>query len=392
VCDARVVLVVSALVALGYTYLGYPALIALCARVASAKRQALDKAARPRTDPEPARAAPFISVFLPVFDGAAALPRKIDSLLTQDHPASRIEILVYCDGCGDHSEAAARAAAARPEAGGRIRVFAAPVRRGKPAAINRLAAEARGDLFLFNDVRQPLSANAARALAVAFSDSRVGCATGRLVLDGSAASGAYWRYEDWIRTQESRFRGVVGMTGAISMMRRTDFVPLPEALILDDVWIPMRLALAGKRVVSVSDATAHDAAFDDQREFRRKVRTLAGNYQLFALLPALLVPFRNPIWLETFSHKVLRLCAPWLLLALLVASSSAAGSAAWSSRAAGGTPMRVVLAAQLAFYLAAALGFRAGRVAGLARSFVVLNVAAVAGLWRYLSRRQRVTW
>jgi len=377
VLDAREVLVIAALVALGYTYLGYPALIALCARLTS----------RARVDSDPLGVAPFVSVLLPVFDGAAALPQKIDSLLAQDHPASRIEILIYCDGCGDDSEAVARAAAARPEAGGRIRVLAKPDRRGKAAALNRLAAEARGDLLLLNDVRQPLSANAARLLAAALSDARVGCATGRLVLGGRAGSGAYWRYEDWIRRQESNFRGVVGMTGAIAMMRRADFAPLPEGLILDDVWIPMRLALRGQRVRSVPAAVAEDTAFDDRREFQRKVRTLAGNYQLFALLPALLLPLRNPIWLETFSHKVLRLCAPWLLAVLFAASSSAA----WSPRGACGAPMRALVAAQAAFYLAAALGTRAGRVAGLARTFVVLNAAAVVGLGRYLSTRRRAS-
>ena len=385
-CDARVVLVVSALAALGYIYLGYPALIGLAARLASRRRIDLDGAGG-----APAGGEPLVSILLPVSGGASALPRKIESLLAQDHPASRIEILIYCDGCVDDSEAVARAAAAGPQAAGRLRVFSEPRRSGKASAINRLAAEARGELLLLTDVRQPLSPNAARALAAALSDPAVGCATGRLVLEGNAGSGAYWRYENWIRTQESRFRGVVGMTGAIAMMRRADFVPMPEALILDDVWIPMRLALGGKRARLVSEAEAYDVAFDDEREFRRKVRTLAGNYQLFGLLPSLLVPFRNPIWWETFSHKVLRLCAPWLLALLLAASSSVVWSAT-RSRTAGGTAMRVLVAAQLAFYLAAAPGARAGRLAGLARTFVVLNAAAVVGLWRYLVRRQRGTW
>ncbi len=84
------------------------------------------------------------------------------------------------------------------------------------------------------------------------------------------------------------------MTGAIAMMRRADFTPLPGSVILDDVWMPMRLVLDGKRVAMVADAQAFDAAFEDDREFRRKVRTLTGNYQLFAMLPALLIPFAQP--------------------------------------------------------------------------------------------------
>jgi hypothetical protein len=175
------------------------------------------------------------------------------------------------------------------------------------------------------------------------------------------------------------------MTGPIAMVRRADMKPLPEDLILDDLWIPMQLLRAGKRTVFVTEAEAHDAAFENEREFKRKVRTLAGNYQLFALLPALLVPGKNPFWFELVSHKVMRLVAPWLMLAL--AAASLAGLAA------GGSPAWALLAlAQTAFYVAAAAGKRGGRLTGVARTFVVLNAAAVVGLFKHVSGRQRVTW
>ena len=173
--------------------------------------------------------------------------------------------------------------------------------------------EAQGELLLLNDLRQPLSRNAVRALATALQDPSVGCATGNLLLAGGAGSGVYWRYENWIRLQESRFRGMVGMTGPIAMVRRADYeklLPLPEDLILDDLWIPMQLLRAGKRTTFVAEAEAHDAAFENEREFKRKVRTLAGNYQLYARMPELLVPLTNPLWFETISHKILRLVAP----------------------------------------------------------------------------------
>jgi poly-beta-1,6-N-acetyl-D-glucosamine synthase len=365
---------------LAYTYLGYPIVIGVLARLVPV---------RPATPAAQSGAAlPFVSVCLPVFNGAKLLPAKVQSLLAQDYPPERLEILIYCDGCSDDSEAVSRALAAAPDAGGRIRVFAEPARRGKPVALNTLALAAKGELLLLNDVRQPLSASAARALAAALADPGVGCATGNLVLAGGAPSGVYWRYENWIRRQESRFRGVVGMTGAIAMMRRADHEPLPDALILDDVWIPTRLGLRGKRVAAVPEAQAFDTAFQDDDEFRRKVRTLAGNYQLFGLVPALLDPTKNPFWFETVSHKVMRLLAPWLMAALAVsAAAAAAGQTGPLARV-----MVVLALAQLAFYAAAAVGKRAGRLAGVARTFVVLNAAAVVGLFKYLSGRQRVTW
>jgi cellulose synthase/poly-beta-1,6-N-acetylglucosamine synthase-like glycosyltransferase len=365
----------AALALLAYTYVGYPIAIGALARL------------RPRrVAPAEVEPPPRVSAFLPVYNGAAHLPAKLASLLAQDYPAERLEVLVYCDGCSDGSEALARAIAAEPRAAGRVRVLTSADRRGKPAALNALRAEATGDLLLLGDVRQPLSPGAARALARPLSDPRVGCATGNLVLAGGAPSGVYWKYENWIRKQESRFRGVVGMSGAISMMRRAELDPLPEDLILDDVWIPARLGLTGKRVAFVAEAEAYDTAFEDEHEFRRKVRTLAGNYQLFALVPALLSPLANPFWFELVSKKVMRLIAPWFMLVVAVTSAAALGG----TRARGLAGLLV--AAQVAFYGLAAAGARAGRLAGVARTFVVLNLAAVVGLYRYLRGRQRVTW
>jgi poly-beta-1,6-N-acetyl-D-glucosamine synthase len=376
-----IICAVVMLALLAFTYVGYPATIGALARLAP-----INKGKTPAAGGDVnAATAPLVSICLPVCDGARFLAAKIDSLLAQDYPADRIDILIYCDGCRDDSEAIARALAAEPRAGGRISVIAAQERLGKPTGINALAAAARGDLLLFNDVRQPLSPGATRALAAALADPAVGCATGELVLAGGAGSGVYWKYERWIRGQESRFRGVVGMTGAIAMMRRAEFAPLPAGTILDDVLMPMRLALAGKRVALVGDAQAFDTAFEDDREFRRKVRTLTGNYQLFAMMPALLLPWRNPIWFETFSHKILRLLAPWFMVVLLLVSLAAAADGQ-------GGVWPLLLGAQIGFYVASAAGRRVGAIGGLARTFVVLNAAAVVGLWRFVRRRQRVTW
>jgi cellulose synthase/poly-beta-1,6-N-acetylglucosamine synthase-like glycosyltransferase len=380
----------TALTLLAYTYVGYPIAIGLLARLmphrtagaARAPTASPPATTGPKTDP---KTSPKISALLPVFDGAAHLDAKLDSLLAQDYPPDLLEVLVYCDGCTDDTPERARARAAEPAAAGRIQVFSSTARRGKPVALNALRAQATGDLLLLNDVRQPLSRGAARALARALEDPEVGCATGNLVLAGGAPSGVYWKYENWIRRQESHFRGVVGMSGSIAMMRRAELDPLPTDLILDDVWIPARLGLAGKRVAFVAEAEAYDAAFEDEHEFRRKVRTLAGNYQLFALVPTLLAPFANPFWFELVSHKVMRLLAPWLMLGLAITSTAAA--------VAGRRPLMLVLvAAQVAFYGTAVAGRRAGRLAGVARTFVVLNLAAVVGLGKFLSGRQRVTW
>ena len=50
-------------------------------------------------------------------------------------------------------------------------------------------------------------------------------------------------------------------------------------------------------------------------ERRRKVRTLTGVWQLCRWLPAVLLPWRNPIWPQFVAHKLLRFTSPVLVLA-----------------------------------------------------------------------------
>ncbi|HET6284339.1 MAG TPA: glycosyltransferase family 2 protein [Polyangia bacterium] len=366
-------------VLLFYTYFGYPIAIGVLARLHPLRLSG---------PPDAPTALPRITVCLPVYNGGRFLADKLDSLLAQDYPPDKLDVIVYCDGCSDDSEEIARRYAQAARAGGRIQVVASSERLGKPTALNKVRDLAGSELLLLNDVRQPLSPGSARALAAPFRHPEMGCTTGNLVLRGAAGSGVYWRYENWIRRQESRFRGVVGMSGAIAMVRRADLPALPADLILDDVFIPMKLRRQGKRVLFVAEAEAYDAAFDDEQEFGRKVRTLAGNYQLFGIMPGLLLPFVNPSWFETISHKVMRLCAPWLMALIAVASAALAVSAAGPAAVTGG----LLLGLQVVFYGAALAGKRAGKFASIARTFVVLNAAAVLGLWRYVTRGQRVTW
>jgi len=327
---------------------------------------------------------PTVTACVAAYNAEATLQAKLASLAALDYPVDKLDILVYSDGSRDRTDEIVAAWSARDA---RVQLIAGHPRQGKPTALNAMAERARGEVHA-RIARQPVERGALRAMLALLADPSVGCVTGNLRLEGAAGSGVYWRYENWIRRSEARFRSVVGMTGPLSAIRRNDLSPLPSNLILDDVWIPMRLRLQGRRVLFCEEALAFDRAFDDEREFSRKVRTLAGNYQIFALMPALLVPFVNPSWFETCSHKIMRLVCPWALAVLLVACVLGV----WRGGTAAFSLLAALLAGQALFYAGALAGSRAGRMGTVARTFVVLNAAAVAGLWRFLTGRQRVTW
>jgi biofilm PGA synthesis N-glycosyltransferase PgaC len=366
----------AAFALIGYTYFGYPLAVAALARLCS-----------PRSDLEPEQL-PFVSVCIAVHNGEKYVAGKIKSLLELDYPAARIEFLFYSDGSTDQTEGVIERFGANDP---RIRLIRGAERKGKPTALNALSRAASGDVLLMTDIRPPLARETVRALVAPLGDPRVGCVSGNLVLTGSTGPGAYWRYEKFIRTNESRLGKMVQVSGTIYAMRRRDFPTLPGDIILDDVWVPMQMVLAKKRILFAEAAQAYEDAFDDDREFGRKVRTLAGNYQLLAAAPRLLSPLANPAWFQLMSHKVLRLVCPWALAVLLGASVAAAFNADVQSPAQRTFWLSAVLL-QCAFYALAAVGARAGRIASLARTFVVLNAAAVLGLWRFARGEQRITW
>jgi cellulose synthase/poly-beta-1,6-N-acetylglucosamine synthase-like glycosyltransferase len=364
------------LLMLVYTYAGYPLLVALWSRLSPWA------ASSPGGEFEPT-----VSVCIAVHNGASYLDRKLQSLRSLDYPPHKLEILLYSDGSTDQTEDLARALA---ESDARLRLLSHRERLGKPTGLNRLRAAAQGEVLLMTDVRQVLAPGALRALLRPLADPNVGCVSGNLVLAGSSGASAYWRYEKFIRGAEARLGNLVGVSGSLYALRRSDFPALPADVLLDDLFVPMEIVRLRKRVLFSVDAEAYDQACDDEREFERKVRTLAGNYQLVSKLPWLLLPGKNPLWFQLVSHKLLRLLCPWALFGLLGCSlllatapePSFAEHAWWLG----------IAVAQLAFYALALLGARAGRVGALARTFVVLNGAALLGLWRFLRRSQAVAW
>ena len=167
----------------------------------------------------------------------------------------------------------------------------------------------------------------------------------------------------------------------LELMRRSLFTPLPAGTILDDVLIPMGIVLRGHRVVFEERALAYDHTAPVEQEFRRKVRTLAGNYQLFRLLPGLWSPRRNRVLFEFVSHKVSRLLAPFALLALFASGAVLA----FSGPVYGGAFVLQVLC-----YGLAGMGWAARHRAVRSRfttvplTFVMLNSAALLGLIEFV--------
>ena len=359
----------TALVA--YTYVGYAAWLWV----------------RAQLFPRPVRRGPHqppVSIVMVVRNEERVLRGKLKNLLELEYPANLYEVVVVSDGSTDATEEILRT-----WDDPRVRVVMNQLSRGKSSGLNDGIQMSQGDLVMFTDARQKIEPDVLRILVESFADSEVGCVSGELMLGdpatGEAADGTsmYWRIEKKVRELESASGSVVGATGAIYAARRELLTPIPEGMILDDVYIPMEVARQGKRVVFEPRALAWDRAdLGARREFARKVRTLGGNYQLLQLAPWVLSG-QNPIRFEFISHKLLRLAVPFALVVVLVTSALLSGRI-----------YQVALFLQVAFYgLGALATFRTAggplrRVANAASTFVMLNTAAVVAFANFVLGRK----
>jgi cellulose synthase/poly-beta-1,6-N-acetylglucosamine synthase-like glycosyltransferase len=361
-----------------YVYFGYPALIGSYALFRS-------RATIFRDD------WPHASIVVVAHNEGARIEHRISNLLALDYPAERLEILLASDGSTDDTVARARGYASD-----RLRVMEFESRRGKAAVLNAVIPQARADIVVLADARQRFAPGVLRALLRHFSDPEVGAVSGELVLESDPhvsgvgeGVGFYWRYEKFIRVTESRIDSTVGATGAIYAIRKSLFETIAEDTLLDDVLIPMQIARRGYRVLFEREALAYDrAASSASVELTRKVRTIAGNFQLFASHPWLLNPFQNRLWFQTWSHKLLRLLSPLALLGAFSVNLLLLDKA----------PYRWSLELQAAFYAAALGGFgrrnsaRTPTLLSVPYAFCLLNWATVLAFVRFASGQQAVTW
>jgi biofilm PGA synthesis N-glycosyltransferase PgaC len=359
-----------------YPYLGYPLIAFVMAKLRAPAIQPVGGGGQP------------VSVVVAAYNEAERVGRRVlelSAMLSGANPDS--ELIIVSDGSTDATMTSVRECSAS-----NVRLIELPVNQGKAQALNCGVAAARHDVVAFADVRQTWDAETLARLLRRFVDPQIGAVSGDLQLrttSGSLASvDFYWRLEKMLRMNESLWHSSIGVTGAVCAVRRSLFPRLPPGTVLDDVYWPMAVVLQGRRVVHEPSALAYDqlpAEIHD--EYRRKLRTLAGNFQLLTLMPGLLLPWRNPVWFQFISHKVLRLATPWLLLAAWGLSFALAGAPLYAGLFLGQT---VLLALGLLAWNSCAV--RRIRLLAIAGAIFAMNYAAWAAFWVWLYGGAALTW
>lgn len=363
---------------LAYAYVGYPLLVwGLAQRFGRETRTG--------------SRLPSVTLLIAAHQEADVIAARLDNALALDYPPERLEILVVADGCTDATEAIVASYAHRG-----VKLLRQWPRRGKASALNLGMARARGEVVVGTDANAMFRPDALRMLVRHFEDAEVALVAGvkRVIGEHGAArgEGLYWRYEHFLKRMDARFGSCMGATGEIFAIRKACYRPVPTDAIIEDFIISMGLVRDGHRVAfepaAVSEESASPSLGD---EFRRKVRIAAGGWQAVWRLRALLSPLRGRVAFQFVSHRVLRWVVTPLLLPLVFAANAVLA-------AQSGGFYAVLLAGQLAFYALAAAGYAAQRRGAGMRFldpflyFTFMNVAAIAGAWRFARNAQPVTW
>jgi len=253
-----------------------------------------------------------VTLIIPFYNEADRIGAKIENCLALDYPPGQIEFLFISDGSSDGGEEVVNACEDP-----RVRLLELGTRRGKSAALNEGVGDAKGEIIAFSDVGGEIDGSAMKSVVRYFHDHQVGCVCG--TYRGAATTGrdiaklaaGYLGFEMQLRTWESNIWTAVGGTGALLVMRRQDFTPLPEGLLNDDFVLAARLAAEGKRVIYEPEAHIDElTAPGSAKILRRRARISYGNWQMLSCLPRV----RN--WRSRFavwvfvSHKLLRMILP----------------------------------------------------------------------------------
>ncbi|MFH1023645.1 MAG: glycosyltransferase [Planctomycetota bacterium] len=312
---------------------------------------------------------PDVTFIVPVCNEAEFVSAKVENTLALAYPVGRMEIVFVSDGSTDGT--AERISALSGERGGRFRVIALRERRGKMGAVAEAVRRTQGDVVILSDVTAELAPDAVTKLVRVFADPRVGVAGADFVLRGGGVFQRYRGFDNWLRRWESRCHSSIGLSGTCLAFRRQVISDLPGDVILDDIYIPLQAVKAGFRAVVVESVLSLEWTRTGYPEFHRKVRTLAGNYQMMFRFPSLLIPLRSPVAFAWWSHKILRLGTSVFLLAaygLTMAISGFRGVGFW---------------VQTGFYLGLALAWllsRWGACPAVVRSVADVSVVLAADL------------
>lgn len=257
---------------------------------------------------------PPLAICMSAYNEVRSIRRRMERLIEAADAYGNATIHVYADGPQDGTIEILR------EYADRIDLVVSHDRCGKTHGMNLLVARSQGELVMFTDANVMHDADVIAKLVEPFADPSVGCVSARLIYSNAeetpaAATGAaYWRAEEAIKTIESRTVGLIGVDGAMFVLRREGHVAPPPHLI-DDLYLSLVVLASGQRLLSSPDALVYErSATVAEEEYKRKRRIACQAINVHRALWPRLRRLPMPAFYGYFSHRMLKWVTPFLLL------------------------------------------------------------------------------
>ncbi len=361
-----------------YVYLGYPLLVFLLSRIRprAVKKHAIE---------------PSVSLIITAYNEEAAIRGKLENTLLLDYPKEKMEVIVVSDCSSDRTDDIVKEFSYSG-----VKLVRQAHRGGKTSAQNLAVEHASGEILVFSDATSMYQVNVLREVVANFADASVGCVAGKLIyVDpaksniGSAAK-SYWGYETALKTSESLVCSLIGVSGCLYAVRRTNYIAMyPEAC--SDFLIATVVYQQGLRTVYEPNAVCtEETNRRSDKEMAMRIRVISQTFTDLWRNRGMLNPFRSGFFaVELFSHKVLRYSVPIFLIAMLISSAILGLSSLVFS---------ILFAAQAGVYIAAfaawvleRLGVKSGPLA-IPLYFVLANIASIAGFYQFLKGERYAAW
>lgn len=364
-----------------YTYVLYPILLTIIVKLVGNKRQT-----KPFQEKDNW---PEVAVVIAAYNEEKVIKARIENLLGLDYPADKITYLVGSDGSQDNTNTIL-SSFDDP----RLQAHLFEINRGKASVLNNLMEMVTQPIVVFSDANTDFEPDAIKRLVAHFDDQAVGAVCGELNLfnpgNNDNKDGVYWRFEQFLKKQESKIDALLGANGAIYAIRSTLYQAIPSNTIVDDFLIVMNVAKLKHRIIYDTQALAHEEiAPNIAEESKRRIRIGTGNYQAFMRLLWALNPATGWRSFSYISHKVLRWFTPHFMVIALITNALLIGE-----------PLYFLgFLLQIAVYAAAHLGMKKTQqgqqlpsILAFITFFVAMNFSLLQGFYRFAFKNVQGTW
>jgi cellulose synthase/poly-beta-1,6-N-acetylglucosamine synthase-like glycosyltransferase len=302
-----------------YHHIGYPLLLNLITKNKKIKRISYFKRNYQPTLQD--KKFPSICIVIPACNEQKYIVDKIINLAILDYPQQKLSFILICDGCTDNTEKYAKNTV--KELGlANFNIIINATNQGKIYSLNKAISQSIAEIIVLTDTSAIMSIDSLLLIAAQLKRHKIGAISSKYkFIDASIGESSYWRYQTNVKSQESCLASTMGAHGACYAIKRKLFNVIPQDIINDDFWIPVKIISQGYRCIYDDRIIAVELEPETEAiNFKRRIRISLGNMQQ-AIKFISLLHYNNKIAFLFFSGKFLRAFVPLFFICLLVSAA-----------------------------------------------------------------------